>query len=508
MKKISDEARVNVRAVLRHPAIWAKGTDLPEERIRPWEYLIQFTALTLNRFAEGFANKRNLLYEGTAEGKIPPNWLSVTGTVNSAWDVVNDPLIGSYMDRRHFGTDIYRWIMRITKSWVNIWSVILLFNFGLTPMQRAIFWCVEGLFRDVFTTANTVAESKIWAGITPSSEQRSKVQLAKTLGNQMGMSLSALSLLFMGLKDVLGITDYQIILVGALVLTPLALFGDLLPSFAKQRVSFERTPGEQPPTLRESFAIVRHNKMFIINSICSFITVFTPSVDSMLFYRFLMPRMEFRGKEVTGELILLIKNTLVGLPGFFTQPFARQFIKLVGGDRNMMILNRGMGVLSSLLPYFVGYKTFPRLLFMYFMEMLKDNTNKWAPVAENVINYEMLDYVEWKTGERSEGVTMSVNALLNKLITSNIGNVTKNAYLQWTGYKGWDIEKEKQPKRFFDTLWPMMMLTGAVDSLVWVVGLFFYRHKKELQNQVEADLVERRRLAGEKKAEIGDMHTP
>ena len=506
MKKISEETRAKVREAIRHPITWAKGEDLPEERIRPWEYLFQFTALTLNRFAEGFANKRGLLYEGMGKGKIPPNMLSVTGIVNSAWDVINDPLIGSYMDRRHFGTDTYRWIMRVTKMWVDVWSVILLFDFGLTPMQRAVFWCAELLFRDVLTTANTVAESKIWAGITPSSEQRGKVQLAKTLGNQTGMGLSALSVLFMGLKDVLGITDYQIILVGALVLTPLALFGDLLPSFAKQRVSFERAPDKPPPTLREGFAIVRHNKMFIVNSVCSFITVFTPAVDSMLFYRFLMPRMQFRGKEVTGELILLIKQTLVGAPGVFTQPFARQAIKLVGGDRNMLILDKGVGVLACLLPYFVGYKTFPRLLFMSFMDMLKDNTNKWKPVAESVINYEMLDYVEWKTGERSEGVTMSVSALLNKLVTSNIGRVTENAYKTWSGYKGWDFPKEEQPKRFFDTLWPMMMLTGAIDNLVWAIGLLFYRHTKELQSQVEAELIERRRLAAEKKAEIDPAH--
>jgi len=91
MKKISDAALGKAREALRHPVTWAKGADLPEESIRPWEYLVQFTALTLNRFAEGFANKRNLLYEGKGEGKIPPNWLSVTGLINSAWDVVNDP---------------------------------------------------------------------------------------------------------------------------------------------------------------------------------------------------------------------------------------------------------------------------------------------------------------------------------------------------------------------------------------------------------------------------------
>jgi Na+/melibiose symporter-like transporter len=316
------------------------------------------------------------------------------------------------------------------------------------------------------------------------------------------MALSAASLFFMGFKDVFGVTDYQILCIGALVLGPLALFGDLLPSFARQRVRFERAPGEAPPTLRESFSIVRHNKMFLISSICGFIQVFTPAVDSMLFYRFMMPKMHFRGKEVTGELILLIKNSAVGTPGTFLQPFARQFIQRVGGERNMLLLNSGMGVLQCLLTFIGGYNTFPRLLFMYFLEMLKDIPNKWAPVAKGVIDYEMLDYVEWKTGERSEGVTMSVNALLNKLITSNIGAVTKNGYLQWTGYKGWDFPAEEQPKRFFDTLWPMMWLTGAFDHLVSLVGYSFYRHGRQLRDQVEAELAERRALAERKKEEL------
>ena len=502
MKKMTDETRAKVREAIRHPVTWAKGAGLPEERIRPWEHIIQFVGPTLSSFAGGFSGKRGLLYEGMGEGKIPPNWQSVTGTIHSIWDVANDPLIGTYMDRRHFGTDIYRWIMRATQLWGGIWNILLMFNFGLTPMQRLILWFAVGFVGDIFGTANTVADAKIWAGITPSSEQRGKLQVSKTVGNQTGQALSAASLLFMGLKDVLHITDYQILTMGALVLGPFAIFGNLLPSFAKQRVNFERAPGEQPPTLGESFAIVRHNRMFLINCVCGFITVFTPAVDSMLFYRFLMPKMQFRGKEIAGELILLIKNSAVGTPGTFLQPFARQFTRLVGGERNMLLLNQGMGVLQCLLTYLVGFKTFPRLLFMFFMEMLKDITNKWAPIARGVIDYEMLDYVEWKTGERSEGVTMSVNALINKLVTSNIGRATQNAYLQWTGYKGWDFPKEEQPQRLFDTFWPMLWLTGAFDSLVYLVGYLFYRHPKELRDQVEADLVERHKLKEQKKAEV------
>ncbi|MDR2687069.1 MAG: MFS transporter [Oscillospiraceae bacterium] len=500
---MTPETRAKARFALRHPVTWAKGADLPEETIRPWEHMFQFVAPMLTKFRGGFAGKQDLLYIGMAKGKIPPNWTSVTGTLNSVWDVVNDPLIGSYMDRHHFGARMYRWIMRATKLWSAFWGVFLLFNFGLSPMQRLVMWCVVGLAGDIFGTANTVADSKIWAGITPHTEQRSKIQLAKTLGDQTGQALSAVYLLFFGLKDVLGVTDYQILVLGALILTPVALLGDLLPTFARQRVNFERDPDQRLPTLRENFAIVRHNKMFVIRVICGFLTVFTPAIDGMFVYRFLLSdRMTFRGKPVGGEIIKLIAQSVVGTPGTFLQPFARQFIRKVGGERNMLMLNHGTGIVQSLLSLAAGYKTFPRLLNMLFWEMVKDIPNKFGPVADAVISYEMLDYVEWKTGERSEGVTMSVNALISKLVTSNIGMVTQNAFMQWSGYKGWDVPREEQPKRFLDMIFPMLFITQAVDHLIWLVGYCFYNYKKETREQVEAELIERRRLAQEKRAEM------
>jgi len=507
MKKMTDETRERVRYALQHPITWAKGADLPEETIRPWEHIIQFSALTLVRFAQGFSEKRWMLYEGKGEGKIPSNWFTIPGIINSAWDIANDPVIGSYMDRHQFGTNAYRWIMRTYKSWTNIWKVLLMFNFGLKPLHRLILWSIVGFVEDIFGTANTVADAKIWAGITPSSVQRSKVQLAKTLGNQTGMALAALSLLFMGLKDVFGVTDYQILCMGALVMGPLSLFGDLLPSFAKQRVTFEQKDKEEVPSLRESFAIVRHNKWFIIKAICGFITVFTPQVQGELLWRFFVPMLHYRGrdgkvKEITGEAFWLIAMSAEGTPGTLLQPFARQVIKRVGGERNTLMINDGATIFKNLLYLLIGYKSLPRVALLTLAGMPRETTNKWAPVAEGVIEYEMLDYVEWKTGHRSEGVTMSVNALINKLITSNIGNATRNAYMSWTGYQGWDEPRESQPKRFYDTFFPMMCLTATFDAIVWLIGRSFYRYPKELRDQVEADLIERRRLAERKQLTV------
>ena len=49
----------------------------------------------------------------------------------------------------------------------------------------------------------------------------------------------------------------------------------------------------------------------------------------------------------------------------------------------------------------------------------------------------------------------------------------------------------------------MLFVTKAIDHLVWFVGYCFYRYDGKLRGQVEADLIERRALAAQKKAEIG-----
>jgi len=299
--------------------------------------------------------------------KIPPNWASVTGVVNITWDALNDPMIGSYMDRI--------------------------------------------------------------------------VQLCKTLGNQTSQALSAIPIALMGMKDVLGITDYQIMIYGALLFAPLTVFCRWLPSFAKTRVDLSvkvkgegqtEEEAEKPPGFRESFAVVKHNRMWMMGTIISLITLVLPGTDGMFLYRFLLPKINFRDREYGGEMLLFIKNTIMGNPGTFLQPFAGKFIKLMGGELRFRRIKTAIDTAAMSARFAIGYRSFPRLMAMFTIEMVQDIFNKWNPVAEGVIDYQMLDYVEWKTGLRSEGMTMAVSGMLNKLIRKNIGTVTGNMWLQWT----------------------------------------------------------------------------
>jgi len=500
---MTPESKEKIKEAIRHPVVWWKGAHLSEEAIRPWEGGIQFFAESFKGLMRGFTDMRGRMYYGMGEDKIPPSWASAAGVVNITWDALNDPMIGNYMDQKRFSEKINRWIMRFNATYSPIMILLMTFHYGWTPLQRVVIWCVWSIFNDFVSTANAVAEAKIWASITAHTDRRRIVQLCKTLGDQMANALSAIPIALMGLKDVLGITDYQIMIYGAMIFAPLTVFSRWLPSFAKTRVDLSvkvkgenqtEEEAEKPPSFRESFSVVRHNRMWILSTVISFLTLILPGTDTMFLYRFLLPKINFRGVELGGEMLLFVKNTIMGNPGTFLQPFAGKFIKMMGGELRFQRIKTAIDVAAMSARFAVGYQSFTRLMIMYTIEMVQDIFNKWQPVAGGVINYQMLDYVEWKTGLRSEGMTMAVSGMLNKLIRNNIGNITGNLWLQWTQYQGWDIPKEQQPARFLNTIWPLMHIGPIVSSAMWLIGLLWFKYPHD-PKEVEADLVERRALA-------------
>jgi len=513
MAKMKPETKAQIKEALRHPIVWWRGDGLPEENIRPWEGGIQFFAEALKGFMHGFSGMRGRLYEGKGEGKIRPNWLSVKSIVNTTWDAVNDPMIGSYMDNKRASSGTYRLIMRVNATLSPIFTCFLLLNLGISPLTRVVMWGVFDFLWDIMSTANAVSDSKIWAGITPHTRQRGYVQVCKTLGNQMSQALSAIPLLLLGLRDVLNLDDYRVMVYGALLFAPLTIFCRWLPSFARQRVDFtQRVAGEgqaepeKTPTFRESLTVVRHNRWFMMNTILNFVTVLTPGTDGMFLYRFLLPQTEIfskvkiGGEPINGEMILFIKNTVMGNPGTFLQPFALQAIRRLGGELNFIRIKTGLDLVANAAKFLIGYKTFPRLMTMFTIEMIQDIFNKWRPVAGRQIDYQMLDYVEWKTGQRSEGMTMAVDGMFSKLITRNAGNLIDNFVRDWSDYQGWDIPIEKQPPRFLNSIWPLMFIGPIIDGALWLGGQLWFKYP-HAPKEVEADLIERRALAAKMKEE-------
>ena len=513
MAKLSAETKAQIKESVRHPVTWWRGADLPEEAIHPWEKGIQFLAEALKGFMNGFTDIRGRLYIGMGEGKIQPNMKSISDVITTTWDAVIDFPVGIYMDRKRFGENVLRWIMRFNATFSPLFILIQCFNFGLTPMQRLIEWTLISMFANVMSSVNAVGETKIWAGITPYADQRKILQLSRNLGGHVGGVFSGATFILMGLKDVLGITDYQIMIWGAMIFAPLTIFSRWLPSYAKQRVDLtvkvnaegeetvdQGSEAEKKFSFRESFSIVKHNTWFMMWLVVYMIRIIRPSTDELFLYRFLMPKMKVGGYELGGEILYTIKGIVTLLPGFLLSPLALKAVNFFGGEINFI---RGHVITIMIMRatvFFIGYKSIPRIAYMFFMEMLKGIMDMWAGVPHSMMEYKMYDYVEWKTGYRSEGMTKSVDGILNKLIRNNLVNIFGNAVTQWTGYMGYDVPAEQQPTRFLNSIWPLMHVGIFFGEVVVLVCLYVFKMPKNF-DEIEADLIERRALAQKLKEE-------
>jgi len=518
MAILSDGVKYQLRQAVRNPVAWWKGDGIPDGDIRPWEGGIQFLAESLKGFMGGFTNIRARLYIGLDEGKIPPKMKMISDIITITWDGLNDPMVGVYLDKKNFGERVHRLVMRFNATLSPLLILFQCFNFGLTPKQRIIQWIIVGMFADLISTTNSISESKIWAGITPHSEQRGALQRTKNVGNLVGNAVSGISTLLMGLKDILNITDYQIMIWGASLFAPLTIFCRWLPSFAKQRIDFTvrakaessgasgsnggavEENSEQKLTLREIFSIVKHNKWFLMWVVVNLIKVIAPRTDELFFYRFLLTDLRFRGKPLGGEVIYTIKNIVTGLPGLLLSPYAIQAVNKFGDKIKFLKGYALVNMFTCATTYFIGYKSPLRLIYMFLMDGLRYVFEMWAPVPRGMMDYEMYDYVEWKTGYRSEGITAAVDGFLNKLVKNNLNSVIGNAVTEWTGFLGWDVPLERQPPRFLKSIWPLMYVGVFFGEIVTLIALFWFKYPHD-QKVVEADLIQRRALAKKLKEE-------
>jgi len=132
------------------------------------------------------------------------------------------------------------------------------------------------------------------------------------------------------------------------------------------------------------------------------------------------------------------------------------------------------------------------------MEMLDRTLGRVQGIAGSINSYEMLDYVEWKTGRRSEGVNMAVDGLMRKIVLNNIDTAVGNLVIDSLGF---DPELEKQPEKFMKWAPTLYLLVPAFDTFVYFLARLLYKYPADMRDRVEAELIARRELAKEAEKE-------
>lgn len=110
--------------------------------------------------------------------------------------------------------------------------------------------------------------------------------------------------------------------------------------------------------------------------------------------------------------------------------------------------------------------------------------------VNNIITYAMIgdtvDYLEWKTGERGEGICFAMQTLINKI------GMAVGAFIGVISFAAAGINSETGyiSAEGASTLWNMLVLSGVISMFACAVPMFFYtiteKRQKEMVAEIEA----------------------
>lgn len=173
------------------------------------------------------------------------------------------------------------------------------------------------------------------------------------------------------------------------------------------------------------------------------------------------------------------------------------------GKKNTYIYVHVLGAVVMFAMYFIGrnggYNNSSNLLWLaigFVLLGLPQGIN-------NVITYAMIgdtvEYLEWKTGERAEGICFSMQTFINKISMAVGAFIGVMAY-GISGISPSDPYNTVTPEGS-EKLWAVLILSGAISMVATIIPMLFYKVTESKQREYVKEIEERKAAKAAKTAE-------
>lgn len=414
------------------------------------------------------------------------------------FDAFNDPIMGVIADKTRTKMGKLRPYLLAAPIPLGLITCLLFIvpeiSVGGRIAYAAVFYILWGLIY-------TVGDIPFWgmaSALTPNPKERVSFITFSRLFHSIGGALPYLTLpiasfIFKDLQDqYLAIGLFAGIFGGALFL--LTFFG------TEERYSSD----SKAPSLKECFKYLGKNRPLLVVVIANVLgfgrAILTTA--GMYIATYLVEGVPSFLSGVSNSVINTVLLVGFAVSGFFSMIFTPALTKKYN-YRSLQLACCVLGVVGNvvflILGLTIGYNFWMILLVQIALGMaygLTGNIN-YAMIAESV------DYLEWKEGKRTEGVSLSMQTFMNKmmsalqfflipLVLGMIGFVEKA--------EGATVYPEQTPealKSFFLMLCILPIVCWLISGIVWI----FYDFVGKKREDIYEELTERRRLAEEENAE-------
>lgn len=404
---------------------------------------------------------------------MTPGFMGVLFTIARIWDGVNDVMWGTIVDRTKSKYGRFRpWLLRSS----IVVAICLILSFTVPGFGSTGNMIFAAIFYILFDMAFTTIDISYWglpAAMSSNPGERNKIFAYSTTASNaistiMGIGIPMLLVAFGGETS-----PKAFFAVAAIV----GVFGCVM-----YLVSFALTREHVTPANSEAFSLKLALKNIYVNKplfcimIANLVTNLAFIIKMSVNYYYCVYNL--------GNVELMSIISLVTVPCMIIGSLLVPVISKRTGKKKALIGIMGVNLVASAVFYLVGYSNVVTVIICNAIQITCVGA---AMVLINSMNADTIEYGEWITGQRNEGVITSTRTLVVK-IASTIQGITLAAVLGMTGYVP-GAEQAASTLGAFHFV--VSMLTGIV-MFAGVIPMFFYDLTEEKHAQITAELAARK----------------
>lgn len=462
------------------------------------------TGLAGQNIVYSFIGASFFTYFMTDIAVFPPAIVSVLLILMKIWDGVNDPIIGSIVDRHRFKNgEKLRPLLKYTPVPVGIFTVLI---FVVFSTKESLLWLRVGYFVimylcwDIVYTLQDVAVWGMTAVATPNSNSRDKfVQLSRTVGSIFYGVFSAVIPAVM--EMVAKASGNSMAIMTVLFAVIFGLGGALLSAKCYQVQERVRLvdPKKQQKSMLESFKLLFQNKMLLLITLSNLFGALAFGNNLITyFFKYKVPEISIGGMVLGPLMLTTVYGAITYAPSFLGMIFANKFRDLFKGYKNLLIVIQLFTIVGRIIAFIIGFEGKNIFIGMIIMALCSIPSGA-SSIAQTSLFCDSIDLMEYKTGKRTEGVTFAMQTFFTKISSGITGSLAtlSLAVLKYNAVE--DVEGAvyigTQTQAFENWIWPLVMLTPVIAAVLYIIPLLFIKYTPEQKAEVEKELAERRKQA-------------
>lgn len=441
---------------------------------------------------------------------IPSEAVSLMILILGAWDTINDPLMGGIIDKTRTRYGKLRPYLLLVPIPLSVATIMLfagpeILADAKSTTIKIVYMYISYFVWEFFYTIGDVPFWGMSTAISPSPSDRTRaISTARFISSILG-GLSTTSLVVMmdlTNNGVWKLTLSQDFLILAIIAAFMLLF---LFSLAGRKTRERVVQTVKEPSVLEGFKIMFKNKPLmliitgnVIGSLGGLASVFrTYYFDTVLNLN-------------SAVLWISLPGTIFGFLTYLLIPKLKKRFD----NRQIVFLNGICRLVVGAIVFFVGLKFYnTSVLAVSILLMLQNFVFSFFDTINMVIPTEMIgdtvDYMEWKTGERNEGVSFSVLTFVGKL-TGSISTSLGAALLPIIGLsfetnaQGQSVAVKGDKTDLY--VWALFTLIPNLLNIFSLIPYFFYDLTGEKLKTIRSEMKERRENLSKEVSVGGESH--